>query len=133
MSAAPAMWWLGTLLPTEVSPGYYADYMWKPMVLADRTRHAIGIGAIVTVLVVTVALARAIRSMRLRSEWLGVLLPVAALFAYAGGAYSIVTAPVTGANIGGGLAVLAAGPFALATLSVAVTFALRLRRASGAN
>jgi hypothetical protein len=129
VSLAPAMWWIGTALPTEVSADRYADYMWKPIVLADRARHAIGICAVAIVMIAAIALAQAIRGNHLRPQWLGVLLPVAAVFAYAGAAYSVVTTPVSGANIGGGLALLAAGPFVVAMFSVAVIFTRRLRRA----
>jgi hypothetical protein len=83
VSLAPAMWWIGTVLPTEVGSEDDPDYVWRPISLADRTRH--------------------------------------------------VTTPVIGANIGGGLALLGAGHFAIAMFAVAVVFVRRLRREPSAQ
>ena len=93
-------------------------------------RTLITIGAAALAGAATVALLRALSRRNLRREWVGVIVPLAAASAAAGLVYSVVTAPVIGANIGGGLALMAGVPFAVAMVAVAGWRAVRARRVS---
>ena len=66
-----------------------------------------------------------IGSGRVDRVWLGVVAPAAGLGAYGGLTYRVATAPVSGANIGGALLLLASPIVALSSLGLALTFGLR--------
>jgi uncharacterized membrane protein YfcA len=126
-ATTPLSWWIGGLVPDEVRPQDNPDYMWHPIKLSSGVETAIGLGSMVIVGVAILRFYRAIRRHTLRREWFGVIAPLAAIAAYAGFAYRAATMPVIGANIGGGLMILGAGPFVVTMVAVSAIFARRLR------
>lgn len=105
---APLTWWLTEQLPDEFEgrDTGFADYLWEPPDLSDGDRRTIAIGSAVAVAAGAFVLIEGLRSGTIRRRWVGVVVPLAALSTYAGLTYSVATAPVTGANIGGGLLLL---------------------------
>jgi hypothetical protein len=127
-AVAPAVWWLATLIPDSVGADSDPDYMLQPLNLATGVAPIVGIGSLILVAAGLAVLAHAIRSGTLRGGWIGVLAPLAACAAYTGAAYSVMTAPVIGANIGGGLAAIGALPFGIAMATVSAVLGRRLAR-----
>jgi hypothetical protein len=128
VAVAPAMWGLAELAPNSVSADAQPDYLVRPLGLSTAARTAITIGAMSLAVAATIAFVRARRRQDVSSEWVGVIVPLAAVSGAAGLVYSAVTEPGIGANIGGGLAVMAGIPFAVAMVSLAAWRAVRARR-----
>ena len=104
--------WIGGLGSAEksiVDP----DYMWQPLAISGGTWRVLGLVATIAAAALTLLGFRWFKSGRLSRVWLAVMLPAGGLAAYAGFCYGVATAPVIGANIGGGLVVLGAIPFAI--------------------
>jgi hypothetical protein len=120
------MWWTAKLLPDEVGVESHPDYMVKPPSLSRGAELAIGAGAVVLAALGTGVLVLTVRRGALRRGWVGFIAPWAAMSAYAGVAYSVMTRPVSGANIGGGLALLAAAPVGLVMVTFSIISARRL-------
>lgn len=112
-------------LPDEVPPGVDPDYMVEPVEVDTSVETVIGVVSLVLVAVGATVLVVGVRRGTLDRRWLGVLAALAAVAAYAGVTYAVVTSPVVGANIGGGLLVLAAVPFVVTMLVVAAVAARR--------
>ena len=128
MAIAPAVWGLAELAPDSVSADAQPDYLVRPLGLSTAARTTITIGAASVAVTAALVFVRARRRQDVRSEWVGVIVPLAAVSGAAGLVYSAVTAPVIGANIGGGLALMAGIPFAVAMASLAAWRAVRARR-----
>jgi hypothetical protein len=96
------------LLPTTVEPAN-ADYMLDPPDLPAATRALIGAVAAAAVAAAIAVVARAIRRRALERAWLPAVGLLAGLAAYLGLTYAAVTAPTVGANIGGGILLMASG------------------------
>lgn len=128
VAVAPLAWWVSMAIPDEVPEERleYADYALRPPDLSGDEKLTIGLISLTLVLGGATVLANGITSGRMRREWLGVLLPPAALAAYAGLTYRIGTAPVSGANIGFGM--LALGAFVVVPVlgTIALVYGLRL-------
>lgn len=104
------------------------DYMWEPVGFPDALVTAIGLLSIVVVTVAVVVVAGRLRRGSLDPRWLGVLVPTTMVAAYLGTTYAVATAPVIGANIGGGILVLFGMPVVVALLGVAGGVAHSIRR-----
>jgi hypothetical protein len=130
LAVAPAVWGLAELAPDSVGPDAQPDYLVRPLGLSTAARTTITIGAASLAIGAAFALVRARRRQDVRSEWTGVLVPLAAVSGATGLVYSAVTEPVIGANIGGGLAMMAGIPFAVAMVTLATWRAVRARRTS---
>ena len=105
-----AAWYaLGRPTSSQVPPGE-ADYMVEPPPIPAWAEHGAGILALALLVASAAVLYRSRASVRLPEGVALALFVVAGLIA--GGTARIVTAPGTGANIGGGLAVLFGLPFA---------------------
>lgn len=127
VAVGPLTWWLAQALPDEVPADRYADYMWDPPELSGAQRLGMGLLSTVAVLAAGYVLAEGIRSQRLRREWLGIVVPLATLAAYAGFTYAVATSPVNGANIGGGILVLGGIVVLPAMLGLSLLFVRLLR------
>jgi len=123
---APAVWGIAELAPNSVSADERPDYLVHPLGLSLAARTAITIGAVVFVVAASITWTRALRRLQGRRASLGVIMPLAAVTAAAGLVYSAVTEPGIGANIGGGIALMAAIPFAAAMLGLAALRGWRL-------
>ena len=110
-SLAPAVWWIVGWLPSEVAADYYADYLVRPLRLPAFLEPAIGLLSVLVAGFAASELHRCGRSGELRQEWLQVVAAFSAITTLGGLTYRIVTEPVSGANIGGGLLILFAMPF----------------------
>jgi len=128
VAIAPATWRIAELLPTAVQDGPDADYAWGPPHITNGWAIAIGVVGLALATMGGVVAALAIRGDRIRRGWIGVLAPLVALAAYVGVGYSVLTTPVIGANIGGGLVLLGAIPAAIGLISATIFFARRLLR-----
>ncbi len=126
LACTPATWAVASLLPTTVEPAT-ADYMLDPPDLSAATRAMIGVVAAAAVAAAIAVVARAVRSRALERSWLPVVGLLAGLAAYLGLTYATVTAPTVGANIGGGLLLMAGG---LVVPVGAVAAAILARRAA---
>lgn len=118
-------WSFGVSLDHVDDPEQY-DYLWQPIDALVELRF------LVMFVALTIAVASAFAFARMRREGHApppdVVAPVLLIGIVIGGGYSAVTAPVIGANIGGG-AVLAFGPFVVLGLAaLAVRAALRHRK-----
>ena len=127
LAAAPLAWALGTLVPDEKHI-FNPDYMWSPPSISDRARGELGVSAALVVLVTVAVLARLVRRRVVAPGGFMPALPLAALSAYVGLTYSVATAPVSGANIGGSLMVMFGIPFALMMTAVAISSGVRHAR-----
>lgn len=116
----PAVWWLAWPLGQN---GGGDDRMFVPPARVEAAEHVIGACAVLAVGAAVRLLHALVTSGRLRMIWIDVLTPLAFAAAYAGLTYRIATAPVSGANIGGALMVVAAVPITIMCLGVA-TWAL---------
>lgn len=119
--------WLSGLPEPDHSPAD-ADYLWRPLDISDRARLALGLAATVLAAGAIVLLWRWFKAGRITRTVMIVLTAIAAIAAYAGVTYGAATAPEIGANIGGGLMLLAAGPFVAVTIVVAVVAVVQQRR-----
>lgn len=96
------------------------DYMWHPLSMSDSSKLGLGLTATVVTVVIGCLLFRWMKHGALSRRWSAVLIPAAAVAAYGGLTYQATTAPGIGANIGGGLMVLGAGPFVVIMAIVAI-------------
>ncbi len=105
LSTAVVVWWMiGDLSEPDL---FAPDYMFEPPRIAGTVEDAIGIvGSIVTTAILIVLL-RALAS-RITRRQFAATVPVIALGAYVGFSWRVMTAAVSGANIGGGLLMLVA-------------------------
>ena len=127
-ATGPFTWWvLGMVGTFEVTAD--PDYMVQPIDMSSGTELLIGLVAMVLASGGALLIAWSIWSHRWSMRWAGVLGPVFAAFGYAGATYRVITAPVIGANIGGVLMILGAGPVALVLLGLLVAFARHPRAA----
>jgi len=119
--------WLSGLPEPDRSPAD-ADYLWQPLDISDGAWLALGLAATVLAASAIVLLWRLFETGRISRTVMIMLTAVGAIAAYAGVMYGVATAPVIGANIGGGLMLLAAGPFVAVTIGVAVVAVVQQRR-----
>jgi len=119
--------WLSGLPEPDRSPAD-ADYLWQPLDISDGARLALGLAATVLAASAIVLLWRWFKLGRITRTIMIVLTAIGAIAAYGGSMYGVATAPVIGANIGGGLMLLAAGPFVAGTVAVAVVAVVQQRR-----
>jgi len=118
--------WLGSAIPHQTLPD--PDYMWRPPQIASGLKLLIGMAATVVAVAVCLLLRRWFKQGVLSRTWLVVFVATGAIAAYCGFTYVVATTPVIGANIGGGIAVLFAGPFTVGTTIVAVVSVRQGRR-----
>ncbi len=106
--------WLGSVVVPEPSlPD--PDYMWRPLGITDGAKVGLGLVATAATVGACLLLRRWFNEGVLSRPWLAVFIAAGAIGAYGGIAYEVATAPVIGANIGGGMVVLFAGPFIVGT------------------
>jgi hypothetical protein len=128
--AAAASWW-GVGDQSEARDAY--NRMIDPPRLAASTETTLGSAAATALVAVIVVMAVSTWRRRLDPSWWGVVAPVILLGIYAGWSYRIVTAAVHGANIGGGM-VMIATPFVCVVLGGrSVTSWRRIRGRSGSS
>lgn len=123
----PALAWVVGLVERERSTAD-SDFMWQPLDIGDNTRLALGLGATTLAAVAIVIFWRWFKAGDITRTVMIVLTASGAIAAYGAMMYAVGTAPVTGANIGGGLMLLAAGPFVVITIAVAVVAVVQQRR-----
>ncbi len=109
---------------SHVSP-VDADYLYRPLGWSPAARTVVGVVSLVLVLGAAALVLRCRSTSRLALP--GVLAPLASASAFLGLTYHVVTAPVIGANIGGGLMLFAVAPFLVAMIIIAVTQARSAR------
>ncbi len=119
VACAPLAAWIARLVSTSHVSPVDADYMYRPLGWSPAARTAVGVAALVVVIGATAVVLRCPSISRLARP--GVFVPLASASAFLGVAYNVVTAPVIGANIGGGLMVMITGPFVIGMIVVAVT------------
>ena len=122
----PAAWLSGLPEPDRSPAG--ADYMWQPPDISDGARLALGLAATVLTAGAIVLIWRWFKAGRITRTVMTVLTAIGAIAAYGGVMYGAATAPVIGANIGGALMLLAAGPFVAVTIVVAGVAVVQQRR-----
>ncbi len=111
--------WIAGLVDADRSP-VDADYLWHPADISDGMRLALGLTATVLAVGIVLLVARWSGDGAISHSAVIVLIALGAIAAYGGVTYAVATAPVIGANIGGGLMVIAAGPFAVVAIALAV-------------
>lgn len=115
--ATPVATWslVGDLSEPVADP----DYLIRPIVLPRAAEVVLLVASVAAVCVATAFLVYERRTRRMDRKWVPpiVLLTVAGVVVGYGG--RILTAGVTGANIGGGMVILFGGPFVLALVAVA--------------
>jgi hypothetical protein len=114
-SLAPAVWWIAGLIPNDVRPEN-ADYLVRPLRLPFFVEPAIGLVSVLVAGFAARSLHRSVRGGELRREWWQVAVALSAIAAFVGFTYRIATAPVIGANIGGGALIFLAVPFSIGML-----------------
>jgi len=123
-----ATWFVGAfLLPMEFIED--PDYMIRPL----KVNPVLEVGVGGTALVVAGASAGvlAVGKHRYDLRWWSVGGPLVAAGAICGGGWSVITAPVIGANIGGAMAVMFGTPVVVVLVVVAAVNGLRIRRRAG--
>jgi predicted neutral ceramidase superfamily lipid hydrolase len=119
LAAAAIAWSLGVALANDITD---ADYMIEPIEAWVGARSLILAVALVVGVASAVALVRLARSgVEVKP---GAVAPVVGIGVAIGAGYSVVTAPVIGANIGGGMVMMAL-PVAVVFLAVAAVRAAR--------
>lgn len=129
LSSAVVAWWVVGDLS---EPNLFApDYMFKPPEISGGVEAAIGIvGCVVTAgILITLVRARAIETITRRQ--IVAVVPLVSLGVYVGFSSRVMTAAVSGANIGGGLSMMAA--LVLVPLLAAVAYRLWCRRPDSAS
>lgn len=123
---APAVWWwCGWFRIGHEETG--DDYLYRPIDLPAAIETAIGATATVLVAVAVVVLVRRIRSGSADSRWWRATAPSALAAAYIGFTYHAVTAPVSGANIGGTGLLMASPVMVLPLMAIAISQVLRIQ------
>lgn len=124
--AVSVAWVVGLVEPERSNAD--PDFMWQPLDIGDNTRLALGLGATALAAVAIAIVWRSFKAGDITRTVMIVLSASGSIAAYGGMMYGVGTAPVTGANIGGGLMLLAAGPFVVITIAVAVVAVVQQRR-----
>lgn len=106
------------------------DHLWRPVPMLDEHRTAIGVVSVVSFVAAEMALARARLNGDLPAPRLGQLTVLTFFGAWIGFAYGVATAPVVGANIGGGMALLVTPVFAALALALVAGLQIRTSLAS---
>jgi hypothetical protein len=119
VAAGAIAWSIGVALANDISD---PDYLVAPIEAVERARWLILALAMVVGGACTVALVR--MSRRGVTVKPAVVAPVVGIGVAVGGGYSVLTAPVIGANIGGGMVMMAL-PIAVVFLAVAAIRAAR--------
>ncbi|MDE3724062.1 hypothetical protein PWG71_21945 [Nocardiopsis sp. N85] len=135
VTSAITAWWVSRTPPEKVAaaegfPLSEADYAIRPLPLPGWAETVIGIGAPVLMVATGALFIRGMATRRiapLRGLAVLLLVPIALM---AGVTWMIATAPVIGANIGLGLAVMAFGSASALLLVGAVITAVLAHRAS---
>jgi hypothetical protein len=131
VALAPLSWRLVAALDdmtSHVSASDRPDYMVRPLRLSGEATGGIALVSATTVIIATSLLVTAVRRGTIPRQWYGIVAPIAAIAVYAGVTYAEMTAAVIGANIGAGLFLLGAAPFAAGMLALEVSWLVRLRR-----
>lgn len=110
VAAAPAVWWVTGLLPSEDLDGGVPDYAITPPDIGSTAELAIGLIAAAIVAGAAIALDRGTRSGMLARGWAQIAAAAALAMGYVGLTYRVGTEPVIGANIGFGMLMLGAIP-----------------------
>jgi hypothetical protein len=134
-----ATWWLvGDLTDPDfkrrlqaggdpaIRAGLDPDYMFRPFDIAPATERTAGIVAVVLVETAAVVLILASLTGRLHGGWWAVFGPLSLVGAGCGWGWRIMTAPVSGANIGGAIMLYLGGPIGLGLVGMALWAAWRL-------
>ena len=121
VAAAALAWCVGVLAANDISD---PDYFWRPIEALVDLKYLV----LFTALVIGGLCLAALAKLRGRGAPVDplVVLPVVLIGAVAGGSYSVLTAPVIGANIGAGLVVFAA-PIAILVLAAWAVRSTRTR------
>lgn len=127
IAAVPAAWWIAGVFAGTTDESADPDYMWQPIGLSDSAATVIGVTSTLVVITASAVIVRGLRSGSIPTRWLGVVVPLALAAAYSGTTYAVATAPVVGANIGGGILVLFGLPIVPALLVVAGATAYSMR------
>jgi hypothetical protein len=102
-------WWATGDFSENIDPRR-ADYFLPPLPLGERVELGLGLGASVVAGASLVVLAVATRRRSVDRTWWAVLVPLLVVGAFCGWAYRVMSAAVSGANIGAGF-LLMVGPF----------------------
>lgn len=134
-----ATWWLvGDLTEPDfkrrlqpdgdqaIGAGYDPDYLFRPLDIAPATERAAGVVAVVLVVAAVVVLILGWRTGRLHVGWWGVLGVLSLVGAGCGWGWRVMTAGVSGANIGGAILLYLGGPIGLVLVGVALRRVWRL-------
>lgn len=121
VAAAALAWSVGVLTAGDTSD---PDYFWRPIEALVDLKYLV----LFTALVIGGLCLAALAKLRGRGAPVDplVVLPVVLIGAVAGGSYSVLTAPVIGANIGAGLVVFA-GPIVILVLAAWAVRSTRTR------
>jgi hypothetical protein len=109
-----------------IRAGLDPDYMFRPFDIAPATERAVGVVAVVTVVAAAAVLFLASLTGRLYGGWWGVFGLLGVAGAGCGWGWRIMTAAVSGGNIGGAIVLYLGSPIGLALVGVALRWAWRL-------
>ncbi len=123
-----ATWWLLNIVVTSENIAK-PDYMVRPIDISPVAELIVGLTALVIALSSIAFLVKAEREQRFGHGCWSVLFPLIAAAAVCGAAWSTVTAPTIGANIGGGMVIMFGVPVVAALVAVATHRWSSLRRA----
>lgn len=126
ISTAVSSWWLiGDL--TETDP-VSADYIVRPPGFLTAHERRIGVVGLITLLIAIGMVILVWRRTRPRVEW-GILLTIWLIAAMAAGyAERVITVGVVGANIGGGMLILASPVAAILLIGISIWLLAQVRR-----
>lgn len=127
--ATPVATWFGGDFIFSLESIEDPDHMIRPPHIDPVLQ--VGIGATAVVVAVASCAVLFIWSDRYDRRWWTVLGPLVAAGTVCGGGWAMITAPVIGANIGGGLAVMFGTPALLVLVVVAGVNSIRLRGGGG--
>ena len=106
------------------------DYLIHPPVIDPSIERAVGIAAIIVVIIASVAVVAAACSGRLDKRWWPAIVAVTVAGAVMGVAERVMTAAVSGANIGGGMTILFGVPFVVVLVGGSVIWSIHTFRAT---
>lgn len=124
--AGVTFFWVGDL--SEAIEPRYADYLWRPWAFLSEHETVVGVVSVVVFLVAGAALVAARRAGRMPAPLLAQVIVLTLFAAWLGLGYRVLTAGVTGANIGGGGVLLLTPVFALLSVVLVVVLAIRASR-----
>lgn len=128
LATAILAWWaIGDLTDTDPST---ADYLFRPPSIPSNTQQLIVAAAALALLLAMIALVFAWRALHPALEWIIVIGLWLAAASALGGLERVVTVGVIGANIGGGLALMATPIAAIGLLGATMFVAIAIRRRS---